>query len=149
MAAGGAEDGTLKSILAHELQLRDRNSMLSVPNRNLSKALALLNNVICYTFAPIAMFAHRYYHGHSDVGHLIVIFFITFVVFAFPSSWIIERYGLRAGVVLGGWLQMIGAGLRCFGGQWMPSLEFHAVVLGQVRTGCLRVGYFHTPLVCR
>ena len=45
MAAGGAEDGTLKSILAHELQLRDRNSMLSVPNCNLSKVLALLNLV--------------------------------------------------------------------------------------------------------
>ncbi|GAB4817648.1 hypothetical protein N2152v2_004694 [Parachlorella kessleri] len=45
MAAGSDEDSTLKGILAHELQLRDRNSMLSVPNRNFSKVLALLSNV--------------------------------------------------------------------------------------------------------
>ena len=35
--AGGEAGGALRGLMAHELQLRDRNSMLAVPNRNLSK----------------------------------------------------------------------------------------------------------------
>jgi hypothetical protein len=43
----------------------------------------------------------------------------------------IERYGLRAGTVVGAWLQFAGALLRCLGGQWLPAFE--CVVVGQVR----------------
>lgn len=44
-ADAAGEQTALQGILANELQLRDRNSMLAVPNRNFSKVLALLGNV--------------------------------------------------------------------------------------------------------
>lgn len=40
-----AEEAMLKRVLAGELQLRDRNSMLAVPGRNFLKVLAILKSV--------------------------------------------------------------------------------------------------------
>ncbi|KAL6781820.1 hypothetical protein ACKKBF_B09540 [Auxenochlorella protothecoides x Auxenochlorella symbiontica] len=42
---GDAEEATLRRVLANELQLRDRNSMLLVPGRSFHKVLALLRAV--------------------------------------------------------------------------------------------------------
>jgi fucose permease len=43
----------------------------------------------------------------------VTIFFITYCIFSFPSSRLIEKRGLRAAVVVGAWLQAIGTVLRC------------------------------------
>jgi hypothetical protein len=65
---------------------------------------ALCNNMVCYTFAPVSDLADEYYSSDSysfPLDLLITIFFITYVVLAFPASRFVERNGLRSGVLLG------------------------------------------------
>jgi fucose permease len=64
---------------------------------------ALCNNLVCYTFAPVADLAIEYY-SHATafpLDLLITIFFITYVLLAFPASRFVEQHGLRSGVLLG------------------------------------------------
>ena len=149
-------------------------------------SLALLNNVVCYTFASISHVAKAEYPTLS-LSSLVTYFFLTYrpthtssrartqfhthtptyshsgfweigdsfallpaplqrllfslltasahplpvlclclrsyVIFSFPSSLFIERFGLRSGVVLGAWLQALGCYLRWYdrGGPTMDS----------------------------
>jgi MFS family permease len=88
--------------------------------------------------------ACRYYGEGTQLGYLVNLFFITFVIFSFPSSWFIERFGLRAGVVLGAWFQAIGTALRCLGGSAFPQFELRAVVIGQA-VASLGQAFFVNP----
>ena len=47
-----------------------------------------------------------------DLANLVSCFFLTYCVFSFPTSWFIERYGLKAGVLAGAWLQVLGCLVR-------------------------------------
>jgi hypothetical protein len=62
---------------------------------------ALLNNFICYTFAPVADLAVQLYGPAFPLDWLITIFFITYVIFSFASSRLVEERGLRTGVLIG------------------------------------------------
>src|SRR4051812_20503574 len=76
--------------------------------------LAFLNNLICYTFASIHHLARDYYtdpinpSATPHLADLVSAFFITYVICSFPSSYIIDRFGLRVGVLIGSWLQVVG-----------------------------------------
>jgi MFS family permease len=66
---------------------------------------ALLNAVVqlnWITFAPVTAEAADYY-GVSDlqIGLLSMVFMVVFVVMSIPASYIIDTYGLRAGVGIG------------------------------------------------
>jgi MFS family permease len=68
-------------------------------------AFALLNAVVqlnWITFAPVTAEASDYY-GVSDlqIGLLSMVFMVVFVVMSIPASYIIDTYGLRAGVGIG------------------------------------------------
>ena len=68
-------------------------------------AFALLNAVVqlnWITFAPVTAEAADYY-GVSDlqIGLLSMVFMVVFVVMSIPASYIIDTYGLRAGVGIG------------------------------------------------
>ena len=39
-------------------------------------------------------------------------YFLSYCIFSFPTSWFIERYGLKAGVLSGAWLQVVGCFVR-------------------------------------
>ena len=96
-------------------------------------SLAFLNNVICYTFASISHLAKAEYPTIS-LSSLVSFFFLTYVLFSFPSSLFIERFGLRSGVVLGAWLQAIGSYLRWYdrGGPQMDTGVLCYLRLGQL-----------------
>jgi MFS family permease len=67
-------------------------------------SVCLIFKIFSYTFAPISDVAIDFYNANSKglpLDLLITIFFVTYCIFAFPSSRFIERYGLRLGVVLG------------------------------------------------
>jgi len=71
-------------------------------------AFALLNAVVqanWITFAPITDDAAGYY-GVSDlqIGLLSMVFMVVFVVMSIPASYVIDTYGLRAGVGIGAML---------------------------------------------
>jgi hypothetical protein len=86
--------------------------------------LNLLNNIVCFTFSPIAHFAHSQYGneplslvcshfyvigaGHINLALLVSVFFITNVLFSYHGAVFVENNGLKAGVFLGALLQAIG-----------------------------------------
>jgi len=90
--------------------------------------MAIINNSICFTLASVHRVSRLYFYGDHGHGHghasksgggggfglasLVSCYFVTYVLFSFPSSWLIERWGLKAGVLVGGWLQTIGCALR-------------------------------------
>jgi MFS family permease len=63
---------------------------------------------------------------------MVTIFFITYTIFSFPTSHFIERYGLRAGVVVGAWLQAIGTLFRCFSFNGGAISNTAMSVIGQI-----------------
>jgi cyanate permease len=61
-----------------------------------------INQIMWITFAPITIDAAGYY-GVSDlkIGILSMCFMIVYLVVSVPASWIIDTYGIRAGVGTG------------------------------------------------
>ena len=108
-------------------------------------SLAFVNNVICYTFASISHLAKAEYPTIS-LSSLVTFFFLTYVVFSFPSSLFIERFGLRSGVVLGAWLQAIGSYLRWYdrGGPLMDTGPVCYLRMGQL-VASLGQAFFVNP----
>jgi MFS family permease len=91
------------------------------------------NNAICYTVGSVHRVSRRYYYGGDgsldneesvyDLATLVTCYFLTYCIFSFPTSWFIERYGLKAGVLFGAWLQVVGCLVRVFA---TPSLDVSA-----------------------
>ncbi|POM74103.1 Major Facilitator Superfamily, partial [Phytophthora palmivora] len=63
---------------------------------------------------------------------LITIYFVSYIPTAFIGSWIMDKKGLGCGVLLGGILQALGAGLRYFACFLTPAEEVYVTIFGQV-----------------
>ena len=107
--------------------------------------LSLFNNVVCFTFAPISSAARQYYGTGVNLGHLVAFFFMSYILFSFPSSKFTERYGLRAAVLLGAWLQVIGNAGRCLGHKFIDDAEFPIVLVGQLVASLAQPFFVNTP----
>jgi FLVCR family MFS transporter 7 len=99
------------------------------------------------TQAPIHNIAVDHFHGKVEhIGHLITDFFVTYVIFSFPSSWIIEKYGLRFGVLLGALVQALGCGIRAIpDGFFNTELHIPMVFAGQI-VASLGQSFFVNPV---
>ncbi|GLE03683.1 hypothetical protein PINS_up012585 [Pythium insidiosum] len=96
-------------------------------------ALTAVNQGICYSYAPIASFAETRWEQHLHSTELITVYFISYIPCSFLGSWIMDKKGLRYGVLLGGVLQALGAGLR-YAATFSSSTRVEASVtlLGQI-----------------
>ncbi|KAF0695192.1 Aste57867_13956 [Aphanomyces stellatus] len=74
--------------------------------------LSCLNQAICYTFAPVSHIAELSWGYQIHCTTLITIYFIAYIPFAFVGSWIMDKKGLRFGVLFGAVLQAAGALVR-------------------------------------
>ncbi|EGZ08653.1 hypothetical protein PHYSODRAFT_524001 [Phytophthora sojae] len=93
--------------------------------------LSAINQGICYSYAPISSIVEDRWEQRLPSEHLITIFFISYIPCSFIGSWIMDRQGLRFGVLLGGFLQAVGAGLRYFACSFDVG-EVYVTLLGQV-----------------
>ncbi len=60
------------------------------------------NQLLWITFAPITTDAASYYQvSDLQIGILSMSFMLVFIVVSIPASWIIDTYGIRAGVGIG------------------------------------------------
>ena len=88
-----------------------------------------------------------------DLSTLVSCFFITYCVSSFPASWFVERYGLRAGVMVGAWLQAIGCAIRVFAtpvvGHPVDDEAAHGnltlLMFGQVVASLAQAFFVNTP----
>jgi cyanate permease len=60
------------------------------------------NQLLWITFAPVTSQAMEFY-GISDlaIGLLSLSFMLVYILVSFPAAWVIDKYGIRAGVGLG------------------------------------------------
>jgi cyanate permease len=79
--------------------------------------MVAVNQLLWITFAPITGDATKYY-GVTDlyIGILSMCFMIVYIVVSIPASWIIDKYGIRAGVGTGAVFTGIFGLLRGFAG---------------------------------
>lgn len=79
--------------------------------------IVAVNQLLWITFAPITGDATTYY-GVSDlqIGILSMCFMIVYIVVSIPASWIIDKYGIRAGVGTGAVFTGIFGLMRGFAG---------------------------------
>lgn len=86
------------------------------------------NQCLWITFAPITGDATKYY-GVTDlqIGILSMCFMIVFIAVSIPASWIIDKYGIRAGVGTGAVFTGIFGLLRGFAGT-----DYNLLLLAQI-----------------
>mmetsp|Transcript_38297 Transcript_38297/g.73661 ORF Transcript_38297/g.73661 Transcript_38297/m.73661 type:complete len:748 (-) Transcript_38297:221-2464(-) len=107
--------------------------------------LSLFNNVVCFTFAPINTASKQYYGTQVNLGHLVAFFFVAYIIFSFPSSRFVDQYGLRWGILLGAWLQVIGNFVRCLGHRVISDAEFPCVLMGQLIASLAQPFFVNPP----
>ncbi|KAG3112808.1 hypothetical protein PI124_g6952 [Phytophthora idaei] len=94
--------------------------------------LSAINQAICYSYAPIDNIVETRWQERIRSEHLITIYFISYIPCSFIGSWIMDKFGLRFGILLGGLLQAGGAGLRFFACSFDSTQEPYVTVLGQL-----------------
>lgn len=92
------------------------------------------NQLLWITFAPITGDATKYY-GVSDlsIGILSMCFMIVYIFVSVPASWIIDKYGIRAGVGTGAVFTGVFGLIRGFAGQdynWLLIAQI-GIAIGQ------------------
>ncbi|XP_029196723.2 solute carrier family 49 member A3-like [Acropora millepora] len=96
--------------------------------------LNVSNAMLWLSFAPIADLSALYYKQSLDaINWLSIVFLICYLLFGLPTMWILDVLGLRTGILLGAWLNGIGAVVRILSGMEFvpPNLRFLVVVIGQ------------------
>jgi MFS family permease len=65
-------------------------------------SIIAVNQLLWITFAPITSNAAQFYKvSELNIGLLSLSFMIVYILVSFPASWIIDTYGIRAGVGIG------------------------------------------------
>uniref|UniRef100_A0A3Q2GNB3 Solute carrier family 49 member 3 n=1 Tax=Cyprinodon variegatus TaxID=28743 RepID=A0A3Q2GNB3_CYPVA len=89
---------------------------------------------IWLTFAPIADQSAQYLKVTlDDINWLSVVFMVVAIPLSFGTTWMLDTLGLRITLILGSWLNMLGALLRFLGTlPWVGyKFQFPTVMLGQ------------------
>lgn len=91
------------------------------------------NATIWLTFAPVADQSAQYLKVTlEDINWLSLVFMVVAIPLSFGTTWMLDTLGLRITLILGSWLNMLGALLRFLGTLLSdPHLQFPAVMLGQ------------------
>ena len=77
---------------------------------------------------PISvLIASAYEISAAQVSLIPMSFLVFYVIFNFPSNWIIDEKGIKLGVVIGTMATGLGCAIRCLAG-----LSFNYVIVGQV-----------------
>ncbi|KAI1722576.1 major facilitator superfamily domain-containing protein [Ditylenchus destructor] len=103
------------------------------------------------TFAPISSYTVSFYGKEIAPTLFNVIFMICSVPLGFVSMWLISKYGLRAGCLLGAWLNLIGNLLRFYAATEHHlvadnvELRFYLTLAGQTLAACAQPFVMYLP----
>ncbi len=89
---------------------------------------AILSSEVCWlTFAPISSAAMAFYGVSSlSVDLFSVSYMLMYILLTFPASWVIDRWGWRASVMIGGGITAVFALAR-----WLFAGNYALVLLSQ------------------
>ncbi|XP_024116141.1 solute carrier family 49 member A3 [Oryzias melastigma] len=102
------------------------------------------NATIWLTFAPVADQSAQYLKvSLEDINWLSLVYMVVAIPLSFGTTWMLDTLGLRITLILGSWLNMLGAMLRLAGQDPLVSSEVHfiLVMLGQT------IGAVAQPLI--
>ncbi|GMF34875.1 unnamed protein product [Phytophthora fragariaefolia] len=130
--------------------------------------LTAINQGICYSYAPIASIVEKrwgervslllvvnsgcknltsLFNAQVHSTELITVYFISYIPCSFVGSWIMDKKGLRYGVLLGGFLQALGASLRYFACAFGPTGEAYVTLVGQILASIAMPFMVNSPAV--
>ena len=97
-------------------------------------AVVAVNQLLWITFAAVTTQSMQFY-GVSDlaIGLLSLSFMVVYILVAFPASWVIDRYGIRAGVGIGAALTGVFGIVRGLGAShygWVLAAQI-GIAIGQ------------------
>ncbi|RDD38794.1 Major facilitator superfamily domain-containing protein 7-a [Trichoplax sp. H2] len=94
--------------------------------------LNLCNAMLYYTFAMIADSTALYYKiSLSDVNWLSIVVLLGFVIVGPISIWLLDKYGLRVGIVVNGWVTLLGASIRVLSAYVPAAGRIPTLFIGQ------------------
>ncbi|CAF1087427.1 unnamed protein product [Rotaria sp. Silwood1] len=93
--------------------------------------LAQISNALIWiNFSPIANLGVEYYKVSYDaINWLSLMYMIVTIPFTLPSTWLIDKLGVRAGMYIGVWMNAIGSIIRCFSVLTVISAQGRFVIL--------------------
>ncbi|XP_076005244.1 solute carrier family 49 member A3 isoform X2 [Genypterus blacodes] len=103
---------------------------------------------IWLSFAPVADQSAKYLHATlEDINWLSMVYMVVAIPFSFGSTWMLDTLGLRITLILGSWLNMLGALFRFFGclGPSNGFSNYAMVMFGQTLCGVAQPLIFFTP----
>ncbi|XP_041800009.1 solute carrier family 49 member A3 [Chelmon rostratus] len=92
------------------------------------------NATIWLTFAPVADQSAQYLKvSLEEVNWLSLVYMVVAIPLSFGTTWMLDTFGLRITLILGSWLNMLGAVVRFCGSPPSPSFTilYPVVMLGQ------------------
>ncbi|KAF7655320.1 hypothetical protein LDENG_00057510, partial [Lucifuga dentata] len=99
------------------------------------------NAMIWLTFAPVADQSAQYLKATLEqINWLSVVYMVVAIPFGFGASWMLDTFGLRITMILGSWLNTLGALLRFIGtlkNVGLDSRDSYAVVMTGQTLGAL------------
>ncbi|XP_070818847.1 solute carrier family 49 member A3 [Chaetodon trifascialis] len=92
------------------------------------------NATIWLTFAPVADQSAQYFKvSLEEINWLSLVYMVVAIPLSFGTTWMLDTLGLRITLVLGSWLNVLGAVIRFCGSPPAPgyTVLFPVVMLGQ------------------
>ncbi|XP_069564053.1 solute carrier family 49 member A3 [Brachyistius frenatus] len=106
------------------------------------------NAMIWITFAPVADQSAEYLRVTlADINWLSVVYMVVAIPLSFGTSWMLDTVGLRTTLILGSWLNMLGAVMRFVGtlpGEGFRG-QFAVVMAGQAVCALAQTLIIFTP----
>uniref|UniRef100_A0A3P9L6L8 Solute carrier family 49 member 3 n=1 Tax=Oryzias latipes TaxID=8090 RepID=A0A3P9L6L8_ORYLA len=139
--SGGAQS-ELRKLLSFKVYKRRWLVLLVLCLLNCSNA------TIWLTFAPVADQSAQYLKVSLDaINWLSLVYMVVAIPLSFGTTWMLDTLGLRITLILGSWLNMLGAMLRLVGQPHAVSddMRFLVVMLGQTLCALAQPLIIFTP----
>ncbi|CAH1258649.1 MFSD7 [Branchiostoma lanceolatum] len=110
--------------------------------------LNLSNAMMWLTFAPISDYTAEFYNVTFDqVNWLSLVFMIVSIPLGVAATWLLDTLGLRPGVILAAWLNLVGAIVRLISAiPVIPeSARFPVAITGQTLTALAQPFILEAP----
>ena len=89
--------------------------------------IIISTQIFWLTLSPISSIAEEYYHvGSMSISMFTTSYLIMFIIFTFPASWVIDKFGYRRSVIIGSLVVAIFGSLRA-----VFASDFTAVMIFQ------------------
>ncbi|XP_022050539.1 solute carrier family 49 member A3 [Acanthochromis polyacanthus] len=106
------------------------------------------NATLWLTFAPVADQSATFLSvSLEEINWLSLVFMVVAIPLSFGTTWMLDTLGLRITLILGAWLNMLGALLRYMGTPLYKGFTFHysIVMLGQTLAALAQPLIIFTP----